>query len=369
MLLAATAISPSAWADTTTYAINQPKIEIATGMSSAFNQATCETGTGGTAVAYSFPSSFTEGYVKLSIFVTESNTCSDSPGSSDLVLLQQTTINSANQSDTLTLVGRDLVDDCPANEEKAFRVCAVSTVTQVDAYGTQSDKAQYHEYVLVTYDSVQPETPVIKTASAGDSAVTFTWASQGGIDHWVIYYWPDGEAPVGDAGVCGSIVSSSSSALQQCWWSAGADACVITDCDDTDANCFVPPDASVPPDAAAPFDAAEVFNPKGVADGGTAGSVTIPDGDNAVATGRVGGLVNDQNYTFLLVAVDLAGNESGPSKRVDAMPLVVHDFYRRYQCAGGNEKGGFGCSTAGVAVLLPAAGLALFALVRRRRAS
>ena len=121
-----------------------------------------------------------------------------------------------------------------------------------------------------------------------------------------------------------------------------------------DAAAPAGPDAG-PPDTGAPLPA---FDSTGYS------STTFSDG--TASGGKVTGLVNDQRYRFVLVAVDAAGNASQGSNAVDGTPLAVQDFYKRYRCAGGAETGGFGCSTAG-AVLLPAGTLGLLALVRRRR--
>ncbi|HEY3449616.1 MAG TPA: MYXO-CTERM sorting domain-containing protein [Myxococcales bacterium] len=370
LLLAATGISGSAWAQTTTVvSLNQPTIVIASGNSSAFNQATCQVSEGGTAVAYAFPSGFSPGATKLTVFATDQSSCPETPPDAAKVLLNKTLITTANQSATLRVVARDLEPDCPALTTKEFLICAVTTTTTINATtGAQQDTAAFNENVIVTYDSLQPSTPTISSIVAGDSAVTLNWTSQSEIDHWIIYFRPNGPPPPPTSDLCNS-TSSSGSAITQCLWTSGADGCVVIDCDSADANCVIPADAAAPGlDAGPTWDASPSFNPNDT-DGGAWDSVTIDDGNNGVTSGRVTGLTNDQKYEFVLVAVDLATNVSAGSDAVDAIPLVVHDFYRRYQCAGGNEKGGFGCSSAGMAVLLPAAGLAVLALIRRRRAS
>ncbi|MBI5548654.1 MAG: hypothetical protein HY901_32635 [Deltaproteobacteria bacterium] len=97
------------------------------------------------------------------------------------------------------------------------------------------------------------------------------------------------------------------------------------------------------------------------------GSKTVNDG--TVTKNVLRDLINDQRYQFVLVAVDEAGNQSAGSDALDATPLVVQDFYRRYRCSGGTEKGGFGCSASSAALLLPGSALLVVALLRRRRRS
>jgi hypothetical protein len=68
----------------------------------------------------------------------------------------------------------------------------------------------------------------------------------------------------------------------------------------------------------------------------------------------------------MLVATDEAGNVSPGGKSVTGTPLRVDDFFRRYRGAGGEEMGGFGCSSAGM-VAVPAVAISILALLRRRR--
>jgi MYXO-CTERM domain-containing protein len=137
-------------------------------------------------------------------------------------------------------------------------------------------------------------------------------------------------------------------------------------------------DGSIPDDAATPTpDAGPVTPSFDFAAWCAAGGFSVDDSancgyrkvtDGTATTGEVLGLVNGQQYAFSLVGEDLAGNVSGGSDPVDGTPEVVLDFYRRYRCAGGAEKGGFGCSTSTAgALLIPVVGAGILALVRRRR--
>lgn len=339
---------------------DQPLIQIASGSSSAFNQETCQTSEGGTAIVYSFPAGFSVG-TKLTIFATDQKSCPEDPPDAATVLLNKTTLTTTNQSGTLRVVGVDLVPNCPANTNLDFLICAVTFIQTYDTTGRLQDSVAYNENVIVSYDSVQPDPPAIASTTAGDSAVTLEWKAQTDIDRWIIYYRKAGNAPPSDDDVCADL-SSSSSGVVCAEGDAGCYNEVV--CGEGDAGCVIPDDAGAPGADAASSDASPSFTN----DGGVYASVTITDdGTGSISSGRVNGLVNNQQYEFVLVAVDLAGNVSAGSAPVTETPLTVHDFYRRFQCAGGNEKGGFGCSTAGMAILVPVAGLAAAALLRRRR--
>lgn len=327
----------------------EPTLEISTGMSAAFNQTACQDPTSAVSVVYDIPSSYIG--TKATIFITDSGSCPDDPPNAESTLLSQTTLTANNLTNTITIKGTKFVAECPANVTQEFLVCMVIKQTGYNTTGTSTDSKIFDDSVTITYDSTQPGKPVITGSTGVDSAVVFTWDKQDGVDHWVVYYKTNGKAPDENTDIC-STISTGSSGLNEC-------AAYDYDAGDGLDACTVRPDAGL--DAGPTWDASPSF------DGTGWESATISDG--TAGTGRVSGLVNDQQYVFVLVAVDLAGNESTGSESVTGTPLTVHDFYRRYQCAGGQEKGGFGCSTAGMAVLLPAAALGVLALLRRRRAS
>ncbi|MGC4117916.1 MAG: MYXO-CTERM sorting domain-containing protein [Myxococcales bacterium] len=363
LLMTALASPSAAWADTTVVQQNEPTIAIANGSASAFNQKACEDGTVSTLIAYDYPSGFADQQVQLTVFAT-TKPCPQTAADTDLVLLHPTRITtiSGNKSGTLKLVGKDLVKDCPANTEKVFNVCAVSStlVANNSGVGTSWEVA-FTKSVTFTYDSVQPTKPIITNVAAGDSTISFNWDSQAGTDHWVIYYRKHGSPPSSNTNICGSSSSGDASSGDSSLGGGAGGA-------EGDDAAATPPDAAAPGlDAGPTWDASPSFNPAET-DGGVWSSVEIADNNNNISTGRVKDLTNDQQYEFVLVAVDQAGNVSTGSDPRDATPVTVHDFYRRYQCAGGNEKAGFGCSTAGMAVLVPIASLAALAFIRRRRA-
>ncbi|MBI5545399.1 MAG: hypothetical protein HY901_16055 [Deltaproteobacteria bacterium] len=373
LLLLLVAIPTGARAATTTIQLNEPTLEIASGSSASFGQAACNSTDGGTAVFYEFPAGVGQG-TKLRIFVTKKTSCPNEPAEGDVDLLLQTTITSMNSSDTKTIKAKDLLDDCPANTEKKLLVCAVVTTQSYSTTGALTDSVAFTKSLTVTYDSLQPSAPTLTQTTGGDGAVYLEWDAQDGVDEWRIYYVKDGPEPEGEDEMCSTGSSGGGSgAGGNCDYDAG------------DGVCESFPDAATePPDAAAPgLDAAttglDASEPSDAAaaglDGGSWDASPSFDGtnyaketiaDGTAVKGDVRGLRNNQRYRFVLVAVDAAGNVSAGSAPVWATPLVVHDFYRRYRCAGGTEEGGFGCSTAG-AVMVPAAGVALLALLLRRR--
>ena len=79
---------------------------------------------------------------------------------------------------------------------------------------------------------------------------------------------------------------------------------------------------------------------------------------------RIRGLEVGRQYNVVLIAISQGGNESERSPIAIGTPVVVDDFWRLYQNAGGGEEGG--CSTTGGGTL---ALLALVPLALRRRRS
>jgi hypothetical protein len=353
-LILAPSVAAAQTTTTTTPQVNEPTIVIANGSAAAFNQATCNSG-GGSAITYDLPSSFSAG-AKITIYITDQSTCSNPPPSTVITTLQsQTALTTSNQTNTLSIEGSVLEPSCPANVTKDFLVCAVTTVPQASTTGTTTtDTAAYTAQVTVTYDSQPPNAPSLTSATAGDSAIYLTWGTQSDVDHFIAYYKTDGPAPTGVENICNEIAvdSGTSNGL-----GGGTTGCLVDSgelgtCDDVG----VPPG----PDAGPPDTGAAIppFDPTGYQ--------AFQFNDGTAGSGKVSGLVNNQRYTFVLVAVDLAGNVSPGSNSLDGTPLAVLDFYKQYRCAGGDEKGGFGCSTAG-AVLVPAGALGIVALLRRRR--
>lgn len=75
-------------------------------------------------------------------------------------------------------------------------------------------------------------------------------------------------------------------------------------------------------------------------------------------SGRVSGLTNGVPYTLYVTALTIGGNESGPSNTLTGSPIVVNDFWRLYEGAGGKEQGGCATGAAGLAALAALAPLA-----------
>jgi hypothetical protein len=118
----------------------------------------------------------------------------------------------------------------------------------------------------------------------------------------------------------------------------------------------------------------------GSADAGTTGSannftVTATPADGSpgqrsttftgagTTSGRVTGLINGVLYNVTVTALTIGSNPSPPSNELPGTPVVVNDFWRLYQNAGGREQGGCGTGAAGLAALLALAPL----LWRKRR--
>ncbi len=56
---------------------------------------------------------------------------------------------------------------------------------------------------------------------------------------------------------------------------------------------------------------------------------------------QVTGLTLNTEYTFRVVALDQADNESSASAAATATPVAVNDFFEEYRAQGGSEEGGF----------------------------
>lgn len=86
--------------------------------------------------------------------------------------------------------------------------------------------------------------------------------------------------------------------------------------------------------------------------------------ENSTAKARINGLENGVTYEVTAVAADEAGNRSGESNIIEAIPTETLGFWDAYKKAGGTEEGG--CSSAPGVVTTAAIGFALWVSRRRR---
>jgi hypothetical protein len=93
---------------------------------------------------------------------------------------------------------------------------------------------------------------------------------------------------------------------------------------------------------------------------GSSGSCSQTGGGSTSC--RIGGLVNGEVYSVVVVAYSDSENPSVESAAATGSPQPVDDFWRHYRAAGGREPGGCAGGAAGAPALL-----ALLALARRRR--
>ncbi len=322
-----------------------------------------------------------------------------------------------------------LEDQCLPNVNKAFQVCAIVKYTIPATYiGGQSTDDQESDSLTITYDSKLPAAPTITEVTAGDSRLVVDWTAQDDIESWTLYYRKAGaDAGVGDAGEGGGTgagcTPSCSGATPECS-SEGKCLCTTNSCDSgsscINGSCVVnscsPTCSGEKPDCYGttckcndkscptgktctngecvaptcnPACSGETPDCKGTVcqcnptscgsgksciDGVCAETSFDPTGwtsgavltGSATTTGEVRNLENDQPYEVMVVATDKAGNVSPAGVSKTETPLRVDDFFRRYRGRGGDEMGGFGCSSAGM-VAVPAVAISILALLRRRR--
>lgn len=107
--------------------------------------------------------------------------------------------------------------------------------------------------------------------------------------------------------------------------------------------------------------------PEGAAiGGGVAVNVTTTNAD-VTRTDDNQPLQNDAGYQIYVVARDRYGNISDPANAGVGIPIAVSDFYNHYREAGGDAKGGGGCSTAGSSLWIAFGALGVALFFRRRR--
>jgi hypothetical protein len=312
-------------------------LSIPTGRSSSINRAQCLANDSPVSVMYNFPqgTSTTGMDTTITVFLTDSGTCPETAAAP--FIISKTPVNQNNLSDTRNIPASVISPEgCPENVTKDWLVCAIARHVVFDTFGGTEERVLARAELSVRYDSEPPPAPTITKVEAGDRTLYVSWNAQD-VDDWLVMYRADPSAPAP---------------------TAGRDPCEIG----TAPDAGEPPDAGETPDAGEPPDAGGEPEAPTPLDPATLTTVTIEDGTATRAT--LSRLVNGQRYQVVLVARDEADNLSPQSNVVTATPQDVQDFYERYRCDGGSETGGFGCSSAGMA-LAPLAGLAALALLRR----
>jgi MYXO-CTERM domain-containing protein len=304
-------------------------LTIQSGYPSAVNRDNCLNGED-VVVDYDFPDGVPYSDTMLRIFLTNQSTCPDTAADKMPTFLS----DSSNTSGNVTIDAGDLgkavggSEDCPDNVTGEFLVCAVW-------WSDSSSSSKQRTSLSLRYDSQPPEAPVITSAKGGDSAIYLNWSSNedsAAVGHWTVYYRPIGSGPTN-----------------------------VDPCGSEEGDAGVPDGAEDSPDIGADSQSSALdagFDSTGFESTDLSGS--------DARSGAVRDLVNEQQYELFMVVVDSAGNVSGRSNSITASPLTVQDFYKRYRCRGGQEMGGFSCSTAGPA-LAPLIGLGIIAALRWRR--
>jgi hypothetical protein len=255
-------------------------------------------------------------------------------------------ISDSDNSVTKTVNAQDITEtndtDCPTNQTKEMYVCLVAK-TSSQTSGPISMK--------VTYHSKPPATPTLQSAVGGDGRVHLKWSTSGTIDLVRVFYLQLTEAP--DAGVD---ICYTPAAVD-----AGSTGIAFSEFAETEAT-----DGGDASDGGTADGGDAGAGDGGAADAGYDESQFTEVDFKSTSGDNVSGLKNGATYLFFVKAVDQYDNESGQSEAKVAMPQPVQDFYQRYRCQGGQETGGFGCTAAGAAALVPAFGALAFAALRRR---
>lgn len=253
-------------------------------------------------------------------------------------------ISDSDKSVTKTINARDITEtsasDCPTNQTKEKYVCLVAKT---------SSQTSGHASMKVTYHSEPPATPTLESAKGGDGRVHLDWSTSGTIASVRVFYLQLTKAPDAGIDICPPPAVRDAGSTGDASSDTGADMADAGEASNGDT-------AGV--DAGA--------GDGGAADAGYDESQFATVDFESTSGGIVSGLKNGATYLFFVKAIDQYDNESGQSNAEVAMPELVQDFYQRYRCQGGQETGGFGCTTAGAAALAPAFGALAFAALRRR---
>jgi hypothetical protein len=279
----------------------------------------------------------------LYIWLTTDSTCPTPSGGksiSDSDNSVTTTLNARNITDTST-------SDCPTKVTKEKYVCVVAKT---------SSQTSTAASLKVTYHSEPPDTPTLQSAVGGDEAVHLKWSTTGTIDYVKVLYRQLTEAPDSGVDICHrpAAVDAGSTGV------ASSEFAATEATDAGDAS-----DGSNEDGGTADGGVASAGD-GGTADAGYDESQFLIKKSTSTSGDVVSGLKNGATYLFFVKAVDQYGNESGQSEAMEVTPQLVQDFARRYRCLGGQEMGGFGCTSAGAAALVPAFGALAFAALRRR---
>ena len=258
----------------------------------------------------------------MQAFLTTTTSCDSVPTSADQIIVTSVQLNATNRSQSgevrAARLGSADSASCTANKTLNWTVCANIHQKGTDTTGKANDIITSSASLAISYDSEPPRAAQITQIAGGEKSLFFNWTGED-VSSWTVYYRPVGQ-----------------------FAAENADPCAVA--------------GTTTPDA-------------GNADAGEpAEFLSAKISEGTVRSGSLTELVNDQQYEVFMVATDAAGNDSPDGNHVFGTPRAVADFYKRYRCAGGDETGGFGCSSAvgGVtAASLLAAALAL-TLLRRR---
>lgn len=299
----------AAGADLNSATINGQTVTLTASGSSNFGYSDCKGDTQSTFTA-AWPTPVPSG-ATLAVWLSNDTSCSPVPNGTSV---SDSSPNVPVVVHAWQVAGVTSSANCPLDSSNSRVICAVAKL------GSTSSNTMS---ITLSYSSTPPDPPTIKSADGGDKLVHLKWSTSGTIDHVTVFYRP--------------LTSG---------FDAGADAAIDL-CNPPAIDLDAGYDASIPDGG---FDESQF---KGL-------DFKSTTGDN------VSGLENGVTYLFFAKAVDSYGNWSDPSDPVVATPRLVHDFYSRYRCQGGDDLGGFGCTSSGAAALVPALGALGLALLRRR---
>lgn len=257
----------------------------------------------------------------LAIFLSDSTLCATRAPSGAI-----RSVTDINNTVTLAVSARDVVG--------AGTTCPAATIQRaVCVLATSSSAVSNAAFLTLTFHGEPPNTPTLKQAAGGDGVAHLKWDATGSLAHVTVYFRPLNPG-----------------------FGSEADPC--------DSPAIVEVDAGLNGSTAAGSGTAGAGD-GGMADAGFDVGLFSSMDSKSTSGDLVEGLTNGATYLFFTVAVDQFGNVSDQSNALTTTPQLVQDFYRRYRCEGGRDRGGLGCATAGAAAVAPA--LAALALALRRR--
>ncbi len=252
----------------------------------------------------------------LAIFLSDSTLCATTAPTGAI-----RSVTEINNTVTLAVSARDVVG--------AGTTCPVATIQRaVCVLATSSSAVSNAAFLTLTFHGEPPNTPTLKQAAGGDTVAHLRWDATGIISHVTVFFRPLNSG-----------------------FGSEANPCDPPDIVEVDAGLNAGSGTAGAGDG-------------GTADAGFDTSLFSSMDSKSTSGDLVEGLTNGATYLFFTVAVDQFGNVSDQSNALTATPQLVQDFYRRYRCEGGHDRGGLGCATAGAAVA-PAFGALALALRRR----